>query len=625
LWNRLNQTNRARSGDYSWYYGGVDGDGDGNPDYKDGTPNTGDLTSPPIFLPDGSFSYLFDFWYRYQTEGPARYWDQRWVQISENGGPFENLMQLYEDPSLDVWQGWLRPVFDLTPYAVSTVQIRFHFEALDGAMNYYEGWYVDDISIYTGDPPSCSDTDDTPSQATPIIYGDIRSGAICPSGDVDYYSFSGTAGDRIAVDIDGPNPRPTDFDPILFLLASDGASEIAQSDDEVAGVLFDPHLGVLLPRTETYYLKLRQWAHPAGGGEDYTYTITLLKDNADPAALLDYPPSHTFLSNQAISLTATISDTGSGVAYAEFLWHSADWENEGWTLLAKDTKAVDGWNASFDPTAYAEQAGAAFYLNVYDWAGNFVGQGAWEIGIDRTPPTSTLQPLSPTQTSTAFLLEWAGSDNISGLDYYDIQYQRNGGLWQDHTPDPSGVQTQTWFIADAGYSYGFRIRGVDFAGNLESFPSSAETTTTIPSAATLCSVPDSWEDDNTWTNAATITVNGASQIHNFCNPASPNYLNDEDWLTFPVQAGQSYNIEVVPQTEDTAVILELYAADGTTLLTSDTPLAFGENSSIFWMATENDVVNVRMYHLDGRIIGNGVTYQASVKSGFKLFMAYLVK
>jgi hypothetical protein len=90
LWNRLNDSKHAHSASYSWYYG-KETDGD----YKDGTPNSGDLTSRPISIPDGK--YMLSFWYSYHTEGPGVHWDQRWVQISENGGPFNDLLQLHED------------------------------------------------------------------------------------------------------------------------------------------------------------------------------------------------------------------------------------------------------------------------------------------------------------------------------------------------------------------------------------------------------------------------------------------------------------------------------------------------------------------------------------------------
>jgi hypothetical protein len=83
LWNRQNNRERAHSGSYSWYYG--------KPsllNYEDGTANSGDLTSPPLQITDSNLT--LSFWYRYDTETHGKHWDQRWLQISTDGGVFEN-------------------------------------------------------------------------------------------------------------------------------------------------------------------------------------------------------------------------------------------------------------------------------------------------------------------------------------------------------------------------------------------------------------------------------------------------------------------------------------------------------------------------------------------------------
>ncbi len=53
-------------------------------DYGDATYGGGDLTSPPIQIPAEGATLRFK--YRYETESDQVFWDQRWVQISQDGG-----------------------------------------------------------------------------------------------------------------------------------------------------------------------------------------------------------------------------------------------------------------------------------------------------------------------------------------------------------------------------------------------------------------------------------------------------------------------------------------------------------------------------------------------------------
>lgn len=74
-------------------------------------------------------------------------WDQKWVQVSVDGGPFQNLLQVTGGP-MNVWH----PLsVDLSPFADSTVRLRFHFDTFDSALNSYRGWYIDDVLVEASD------------------------------------------------------------------------------------------------------------------------------------------------------------------------------------------------------------------------------------------------------------------------------------------------------------------------------------------------------------------------------------------------------------------------------------------------------------------------------------------
>ena len=62
----------------------------------------------------------------------------------------------------------------------------------------------------------------SPDQATSInMGGSISDADICPSGDEDYYKFTGAGGDKIVVDIDAMIDGSS-LDPVIYLFDSDG-------------------------------------------------------------------------------------------------------------------------------------------------------------------------------------------------------------------------------------------------------------------------------------------------------------------------------------------------------------------------------------------------------------------
>ena len=189
---------------------------------------------------------------------------------------------------------WLQsPALDLSAYAGHTIRVRFLFNSVDAANNSFDGWGIDDFSITAAAPPVCTDLrqDDTPAQATPLVYSTTLTveAEICPGGDLDYYTFTGAAGDRIAVDITANAVGSLLDDPYLVLLDSDGVSVLTEVDDEVYAVVRDPLLGYTLPHDGAYYLAVRAWNNPSVGGQDYDYTIRLFEDPEPPQLAITWP------------------------------------------------------------------------------------------------------------------------------------------------------------------------------------------------------------------------------------------------------------------------------------------------------------------------------------------------
>jgi hypothetical protein len=301
------------------------------------------------------------------------------VQISVDGGEFTNLYQLSDDPT----NYWLRsPMRSLKAYAGHTIRVRFYFVTLDSAFNSYRGWFVDDFSVAASAPPGCTDNDNDPFQGTNISYGSATSAAICPPGDFDYYKFQGIAGDQIGVWTEAQvNGSP--LDTYIFLLDIDGRSVLAENDDQILFQRKDSALNYSLSRTGTYYLKVRSWDNPTSGGASYAYTLHLVKDNQDPVANFIFPQDGQSISPEMLMLRVNALDSLSGVSHVLFLGHSSDWQSSDWIILGEDWEGSDGWNFPFNAKNVTNLSGTAFYAIAYDWAGNSIGVGAWNL----KPPT----------------------------------------------------------------------------------------------------------------------------------------------------------------------------------------------------------------------------------------------
>src|SRR5581483_2335583 len=142
-WQATGQWHRSLanpfSGFYSWYYGN---DSTGN--YADPSQPSGTLTSPPIDLSGatGVIGLSYASWYDTEDQGTLK--DTKKVEVSTNGGSTWTLVDQVSGPRDYQW--WAPRVVNLTPYAGSTVLVRFSFAA-DAANNNHAGWFIDDIAI----------------------------------------------------------------------------------------------------------------------------------------------------------------------------------------------------------------------------------------------------------------------------------------------------------------------------------------------------------------------------------------------------------------------------------------------------------------------------------------------
>jgi hypothetical protein len=98
---------------------------------------------------------------------------------------------------------------------------------------------------------------------------------------------------------------------------------------------------------------------------------------------------------------------------------------------------------------------------------------------------------------------------------------------------------------------------------------------------------DVYEPDDNLEQARPFVI-GSQQSRTFCP------TDNEDWVSFNATAGTFYRITASNLLPTNNAVLELYASDGTTLLTEDDDTAGNRASLLVWQPTETGMVYVRV-------------------------------
>jgi hypothetical protein len=137
---------------------------------------------------------------------------------------------------------------------------------------------------------SCNDPHEpngSPGSATATSYGaTLTDPDICPTGDGDFYAFSGSTGDSINAEVEAQSLGST-LDSYLYLYDTDGTSVMAQNDNYDGT---DSRITYVLPWDGTFYLKVVDANHPNEGGPDYFYhlSLSLEEEDAGPIVYADH-------------------------------------------------------------------------------------------------------------------------------------------------------------------------------------------------------------------------------------------------------------------------------------------------------------------------------------------------
>ncbi len=126
-----------------------------------------------------------------------------------------------------------KPV-DLSTYVGKNIRLRFHFDTLDAMYNKGLAWAITAMRISDDPTKVCTESadDGTTEKAREIALGGNMDGQICPTGDVDFFSFTGENKQTFSASVNLTS-QPKDWEPTLTLLSGDGKSILV--DGRAAG------------------------------------------------------------------------------------------------------------------------------------------------------------------------------------------------------------------------------------------------------------------------------------------------------------------------------------------------------------------------------------------------------
>ncbi len=440
----------------------------------------GSFTSPVIQTESAEDIFLrFD--YLADTGDVSQCWDQRLLQMSVAGEPFQDLAQFYGETQN---RALVSQYIDLSAFAGRDFRLRWLFDPLDQTNNQGGGWQIDNVRIAFSGPPEDIDSDDSFSGATLINDAETLFGVIDHPGDVDFYYFVVLKDDVIVLDLDAQSLSPSSqLDSVLTLYSGeDDQPMIAENNDETTQTL-DSRLIYRIPESGVYYVRVRDNDHPGVGGSAYPYALTLSvssgqEDTSDPLVTLTTPDFRGGLPNAGdVAAEALDGASGAGIFSVAFYFHDQNWESDGpWMHLGTDYYGGDGWQVPFSTAGLPAGEDYAILALATDLVGNVGVDVRWDALVDRTDPWLMLEPLQNPAVSNSLLLAWAAGDAGSGIGHFSLQVNINHSGWQMVDSWISAETNQYLYRAMDAQLLKFRLTAYDVSGNSVA----SETFTTTP-------------------------------------------------------------------------------------------------------------------------------------------------
>ena len=293
------------------------------------------------------------------------------------------------------------------------------------------------------------------------------------------------------------------------------------------------------------------------------------------------------------------------------------------------THAVTQYTADL---VYSYQSGA-LNESMSDIFGAMVDRDDWSMGED-TPIGAIRSLQDPTLygdpgkvSDSQFYCghdDEGGVHTNSGVPNHAAYLMSDGGSYNGRTISGIGRNRTeqifyraltVYFSSSTGFNQaytGLRAACADLFGSSSTYCTNATNalqavemdSTSICGSAT--GAPDTYEPDDSASQATTITVNGSAQTHNFY------VAGDNDWAKFWAANGRSYVIDTFNLGGFSDTLLFLYDTDGTTLIAYNDDYGGGLGSRISWTAPADGYYYIRVRHYSSSAYGLVTNYDLKV-------------
>ncbi len=275
-----------------------------------------------------------------------------------------------------------KPV-DLSTYVGKNIRLRFHFDTLDAMYNKGLAWAITAMRISDDPTKVCTESadDGTTEKAREIALGGNMDGQICPTGDVDFFSFTGENKQTFSASVNLTS-QPKDWEPTLTLLSGDGKSILV--DGRAAGN--SVQLNTILPGAGRYYLKIG-----AQTNNKVTVQVSiigfLIQDTTPPTVKLTTPSM--FDQPEPASCTGCRSIGWRKSCQPDrVLCSTSGTSVDNADRVSVDETGQDGWIGSIPADYTGKLEGAAIFARAFDQAGNHTDSSAVILAGDGSTPVT---------------------------------------------------------------------------------------------------------------------------------------------------------------------------------------------------------------------------------------------
>lgn len=236
-----------------------------------------------------------------------------------------------------------------------------------------------------------------------VSIGDTIEASINPAGDLDFYSFEGTAGQAVSIDIDARSLSPASkLDSVLSLYDND-QTLISENDDVDGNYRYDSLIQKFsLSYTGIYYIRVSSFWESTGG-KDYFYNLKIEEsapadayepnNDFDHATTMDYDqaiPDATIAPNKDVDFFKFSSVSGLSV--------TIDVDAKSLEPPSRLDSALTLYNAEFEQISYNDDfsgktdskikyflnRNATLYIKVEDYFGNGGDDYTYKLRLEKS-------------------------------------------------------------------------------------------------------------------------------------------------------------------------------------------------------------------------------------------------